>query len=330
MAANRLRQPGSGTAVLSCALGAWLAVALLGAESAAQNPGIGAESVAQIPGGEPQPSTSTWLQETPQPNVAGADPDDEPWFWQLTPDGLIYRSYLAGMREPRLAGVWEYDRKFGWMLDAAVGGRVGLVRYGTANSLRPEGWELDFEGAAFPRLQPNHEKDLVAADFRYGVPLTYGFGPFTTKFAFYHLSSHLGDEYMLHHSDVERINYVRDALVWGAAYYLGDDIRVYADIDWAFDTDGGAQPWHYQFGIEYCPLEPIHTFRGAPFVAINTEMREEVDFGGNFVVQAGWRWRGASGHMARFGVQYFQGKSDQFEFYRSTEEKVGLGLWYDF
>ena len=45
--------------------------------------------------------------------------------WQLTPDGLIYRSYLAGMREPRLAGVWEYDRKLGWMLDAAVGGRVG-------------------------------------------------------------------------------------------------------------------------------------------------------------------------------------------------------------
>jgi hypothetical protein len=291
---------------------------------------VGDESVAQIPGGEPQPSTSTWFQEAPQPDGAGADPNGEPWFWQLTPDGLIYRSYLAGMREARLAGVWEYDRKLGWMVDAAVGSRVGLVRYGTADSLRPEGWQLDFEAAAFPRLEPDRGRDLVAADFRYGVPLTYGFGPFQTKFAFYHLSSHLGDEFVLHHPDVERINYVRNALVWGVSYYVGKDFRAYAEADWAFITDGGAEPWHYQFGIEYCPWEPIHSLRGAPFVAINTEMREELDFGGNFVVQAGWRWRGASGHMARFGVQYFQGKSDQFEFYRLTEKKLGLGLWYDF
>jgi len=37
----------------------------------------------------------------------------------------------------------------------------------------------------------------MATDFRFGVPLTYGEGPWRTKFGFYHLSSHVGDEYLL-------------------------------------------------------------------------------------------------------------------------------------
>lgn len=320
MTANSGRRSKSGSATLiCCALVAWLVAGL-----------VSRQGVAQMLGHEPWSAASTWFQGTSQPDSDGPDQTAEPWIWQLTPDGLIYRSYLAGMREPRLAGVWQHDKNLGWVLDAAVGGRVGLVRYGTGDSLRPEGWELDFEGAAFPRLAADYEGDLIAADFRYGVPLTYGCGPFQTKFAFYHVSSHLGDEFLLHHPDAERINYLRNALVWGVGYYLGKDFRVYAEADWAFHKDGGAEPWHYQFGIEYCPLEPIHSFRGAPFAAINTQLREEADFGGNVVVQAGWRWRGASGHLIRIGAQYFQGKSDQYEFYRSTEEKVGLGLWYDF
>ena len=56
-----------------------------------------------------------------------------------------------------------------------------------------------------------------------------------------------------------------------------------------------------------------------------------VDFGGHVVVQTGWQWRGlGAGHLMRFGVEYLNGKSRQFQFLDEHEEQIGLGLWYDY
>ncbi|MEN6367785.1 MAG: DUF1207 domain-containing protein [Thermoguttaceae bacterium] len=258
-------------------------------------------------------------------------PGEECWRWQLLPDGVIYPSYLAGPKESRFAAVFNHDAHFGWMLDLEAGARVGLLRYGTeAGTPRPDGWELDLEGAAFPRLDLDHDEDLISADFRVGVPLTFGAGPFQANLAAYHLSSHLGDEFMLRFPEYPRINYSRNALVLGGSYYLTDDLRLYAEAEWAFYTDGGTKPWEFQFGLDYSPQRSANRLTGSPFVALNGQIREEVDYGGSFVVQAGWQWRGASNHLFRVGVQYFTGKSDQYQFYQRNEEKVGFGIWYDY
>lgn len=268
---------------------------------------------------------------------AGTWPGGEPataaasgWTWQLLPDGVIYPSYLAGPKEPRLASVWNHDSRWGWMWDLEAGARMALVRYGAAGLPRPDGWELDIEGAAFPRLDIDHEQDLISADFRVGIPLTYGWGPFQAKLAGYHLSSHLGDEYLLRFPDDGRVNYSRNALVLGGSYYVRDDLRLYAEAEWAFYTDGGSQPWEFQFGLDYAPAWGADSRRGAPFVALNGHLREEVDYGGSFVVQAGWQWRGPTNHLFRVGAQYFTGKSDQYQFCQRNEDKVGIGVWYDF
>ena len=254
----------------------------------------------------------------------------EPWTWQALPDGIIYPSYLAGPKEARFASVWNHDAHFGWMWDLEAGARVGLLRYGTTGSPRPDGWELDLEGAAFPRLDLDHNEDLVSVDFRGGIPLTFGSGPFRTKLAVYHLSSHLGDEYMLRFPEYPRINYSRNALVLGGSYYATDDLRLYAEAEWAFYTDGGTKPWEFQFGLDYSPIRSANCTKGSPFLAINGQIREEVDYRGTLVAQAGWQWRGSSNHLFRMGVQYSTGKSDQFQFYRRNEEKVGMAIWYDF
>ncbi len=71
--------------------------------------------------------------------------------------------------------------------------------------------------------------------------------------------------------------------------------------------------------------------RGGPFLAVNSNLRQEVDYGGDIVVQFGWMWRKyARGSNLRIGGEYFYGKSDQFEFFRQTESRIGWGVWYDF
>ena len=96
-----------------------------------------------------------------------------------------------------MATIFENQKNFGWIWDITLGGRVALFRFGTSDPVRPEGFEIDLEGSGQPRLNLSDEEDLIAADFRAGLPITYGIGRWQSKFAYYHLSSHLGDEYML-------------------------------------------------------------------------------------------------------------------------------------
>jgi hypothetical protein len=153
---------------------------------------------------------------------------------------------------------------------------------------------------------------------------------FESKLAYYHLSSHLGDEFMLKHPDEPRINYSRDVIVLGLAAYLTEDVRVYAEAGYAVYYSGGAQPWEFQLGAEFSPAYPTMG-HGAPFAAVNALLREEVDFGGTFTAQAGWQWRGhGSRHLFRAGVQYLVGKSPQLEFFDRDERQFGLALWYDY
>lgn len=305
-----------------CAVLGWLSNAVWFSPAQAQE---SAPQVYALPPNTAQPE---------QPLLAGLVPRGpvvygDYWTWQFLPDGLIYKSYLAGGKESRFASQWIYEQQRGWLWDVTFGGRVGVLRYGTLDAAWPEGWQLDIEGAAFPRLSLERDRDLVAADFRFGVPLTFRRGRWEGKVSYYHLSSHLGDEYQQTFPEAQRVNYVRDGFVLGVALRPLPDLRLYAEAGWAFYFDGGSRPWQFQFGIDYSPWERAGVF-GAPFFAINGRIREEVDFAGSLAVQTGLQWRGQSGHLLRFGLHYLNGKSDQRQFFAEHEEQIGVGLWYDY
>ncbi len=260
----------------------------------------------------------------------GYCPTDNCWGPQLLPDGLIYRSYMAGPREPKfqLNHLYEASSEQTFW-DVILGGRRGIWRYGTYDELRPQGWQLDIEGAAFVRLNLDEDRDVDASDFRFGVPLTYGWGQWQYKFGYYHVSSHLGDELMVRHPSRDRINYVRDAIIFGASYNPNLNWRLYGETAYAFFTAGGARPWEFQFGVEYSKFGPTGP-RGTPFFATNGHLREENDFGGDYTLQLGWLWRGDSGSQFRTGFNFQTGHSNQYQFFRESEEQYGFAIWYDY
>lgn len=252
------------------------------------------------------------------------------WGWTVLPTDLLYTSYLAGPKEPRMALAVLNEKDIGWQMELEAGARVGLLRYGSMNDDVLEGWQLDVEGAGPPRLNIEEDLDLDAADFRVGVPLTWRRGAYQAKFAYYHTSAHVGDEYLKRHPGFQRINYVRDVFVLGGGYFVDPDLRLYAEIGYAFNTDGGAEPWELQFGAEFSPAEHNGIY-GAPFWAINGYLREEVDWGGNVNFMIGWQWRGdRNNHLLRIGFQYLDGKTMQYSFFQNSERMVGFGTWYDF
>jgi hypothetical protein len=252
------------------------------------------------------------------------------WGLQILPDGLIYRSYMAGPRESKLQLNHLHERGSGETLwDVTLGGRRGVLRWGSTDPLKPEGWQLDLEGAALVRLNLDNNRDVDASDFRFGVPLTYGCGQWQYKFGYYHLSSHLGDEFIDRTPGAQRVNYVRDAIIVGAAYNPTPAWRLYGEVAWAFFTAGGAEPWEFQFGAEYAQPGPTG-INGTPYFATNGHLREEIDFGGDYTVQVGWLWRGDSGSQFRTGFQFLTGKSNYYQWFDQSETQFGFGIWYDY
>lgn len=253
------------------------------------------------------------------------------WNWQVIPSGLIYPSYLAGPKESRLGTYFNHDSNHGGYWDFTLGGRAGLIRFGSKDSILPSGFQLDVEGAVIGRMDFEHERDMVANDFRFGFPLTFGNEIWQFKLAYYHVSSHMGDEYMIVNDTwKDRLNYYRESIVFGASYRPHRDFRFYAEVGCAFFRGEETEPWEFQFGAEYSPMYPSNGICGAPFLATNVYLREENNFGGSFVLQLGWQWRGAVNRLFRVGLEWFNGKSEQYEFYNKSENRIGLGVWYDF
>jgi hypothetical protein len=260
-------------------------------------------------------------------------PPKSAYSWEILPDGLIYKAYLAGPKESRFAAkIVHEDGLTGSsdiLWDATLGTRVGLLRWGTIGPINPRGFQIDAEGSAQVRLDIPEEVDVRSVDFRAGILGTFSNGAHRTKFGYYHLSSHLGDEFLIKNFGFTRLNYARDVLILGHAYYLSNDVRVYGEAAWAFYSEISGE-WEFQYGAEWAPFMPtgIH---GAPFAAANVLHREEVNFSGTFTFQAGWAWRADNTErLLRAGVQYLNGPSPQYSFAFMHEQQIGFGLWYDF
>lgn len=254
------------------------------------------------------------------------------WKWQLLPAGLIYPSYLAGRKESRLGAVLTHEKDYGCLWDITLGGRVPLIRYGSGNPVQPEGFQIDLEGAALLRLDFEKTRDLAATDYRAGIPLTYGTKYWQYKLAYYHISSHLGDNYIVDGYRVPPVNYVRDEIVLGISYRPICSVRLYGEAGWAFHRGKTTDPWEFQFGAEYSRpyIQNVNHWKGSPFAAINAHLFEELDFKGYLNTQVGWQWRGPNNNLFRTGLEFFTGYDEQFQFHHRNVNKLGFLIAYDF
>ena len=272
------------------------------------------------------------------PAVAGAQaaptPPAQPQTvaeqWHILPLGVLYDSYLAGEKEPRLSWSVLEEGPRGRIWDAAVGLRVGLLRRGTSALVDAEGWQFDVEGAAQLRLTPQDGNALESVDYRGGLWLTRRRGPLAVKAGYYHLSAHLGDEFLLKYPDVIRIDYVRDSIVFGVMYDLTSTVQTYAEAGYAFVRHGGAEPVEIQLGAQYTGAR-YPGRRGTPVAAVNVHLREELDFRSSLNAVLAWGWHSRqTGRQLRTGLQAFTGRSMQYSSFSRSDRLIGVGVWFDY
>ncbi len=272
-------------------------------------------------------------------------PDQQPFFREtmtglrhrnndesgILPSGLLYRSYIAAPHESRFATILNYNISKGdWRWDSTLGGRVGLFRQNQPAIAALDVWQIDLEGAALPRLDPQLQMDVESIDYRFGLLWTARQDNVAFKFGYFHISSHVGDEFLSKNPDFQRDNFVRESLIVGSTLNPTPNVRLYGEFAWAFAYSGGARPLQFQLGAEHTSL-PDSPGHGAPFSAVNLQLRQEVNYAAGVTAMSGWQWTGPdSGRTMRVGLHYYNGPTNQFEFFRRYDNQIGTGVWFDY
>ena len=278
----------------------------------------------------PETGPKTLAESMDEPIYDVSEGIGEDYQWRVLPAGFMYHSYVAGEKESGIRSVWLTDKNRGLIWETALGGRFSFLRYGTDNAAHPEGWQFDFEGAALPRVDPHLESSpLIAVDFRMGLLSTWSFGPNAFKMGYYHLSSHIGDEFLIANPAFVRLNYVRDSGIVGWTHNFTPAAQIYGEIAYAFGHEDGALPLEMQYGVQYRP--PVPGIRGAPFCGINGHTRQDFGYGTSLNIVAGWQWWSAENNSTfRIGGQYYDGPSLQYSFVNRHETLTGWGMWFDY
>lgn len=256
----------------------------------------------------------------------------ERWSWTLERDvDTVYPVYLADPRRPHTALGLLFatesqlpasgDSRFA--LD--IGGRYPVVRFERVDGLRVQVYgEAGFFGQ-FDRL---NSLDEIGWDGWYAVQtgIDPG-GPLRLKVGLRHLSSHLGDEFVIR-TGRRRIDYTREDLSLAVAW-TRDGVALYADGGVAFARSFPDQePLVVQAGAQY--VSPPRWGPIGWYAGVDAKAFQEDSWDPSVCLEIGLALPLArSGPTWRLGLEGYAGRAILGEFSRFEEDYIALSLGID-
>jgi hypothetical protein len=254
------------------------------------------------------------------------------------PQDSIHCPLLADPKEPRsflsiLHGTFRsLDNPNGsgaTLVSVGIGDSFGLVRW---NGATPgDGVQLDAQGAVFAQFDYEApSKDLINADYTIGFPLTFRKRGFSSRVRLYHQSSHLGDEFLLRDSEIQRENLSFESI----EVLLSQELhvfRVYGGAERLFrrepDTVGDSV---FHAGAE---LRSGHKGPVQMVAAIDVKTTQLHDWSPAISGRAGLEFvrSSGSGHPARLVTLMFEmysGPSPYGQFFQDDISYIGAGIHF--
>lgn len=181
---------------------------------------------------------------------AAAQPADG---WTLFPSERVFTALLADQKQPRTHVTYQaYQRG-----DQDI--PIGSVGYGmdwgfAARTTGGSALQIGVDGAVFAVFNLDAPSmDLINADYFVGIPIDYRRGRWSVRVRPFHLSSHLGDEFLLYpqpRDPIERINVSFEA-VETLLSWEGGKWRIYGGGFSVFNSTAEIMEDRAQVGVEY-------------------------------------------------------------------------------
>lgn len=243
------------------------------------------------------------------------------------PKTLLFDPLLADPRWPSFAGTLQrhFRGNSRTLWSANFGESFPLV-----GSREGGKWQFGMQAAVFTLYDMTTESnDMVNADFLVGLPYTLRRGPMSYMVRVFHISSHLGDEFLLVNKNVDRLNLSYEALDGKISRDLPLGFRIYAGAGSMFRKyPPDLKPLFGQLGAEY---EGPNFARGVlrSVGAMDFSKHQQNGWGPTGVSLRGgvqMQHRDQRTRRLQFLLEYYRGHDPNGQFFKDTIESVGAGL----
>ena len=274
-----------------------------------------------------------------QPRVSGV------WFPQST---VLFAPLVADPRQPTNSAALRFGDKVCGDICAAVSLGDDFPVFRWIDKMRWHGdlqigieagiWSV-FNYTNIPHRPKGETCELVNSDFLVGIPLTYAFDAWSFRLRVYHISSHLGDEFLCNHRKEvsRRKNPSMEAIDFFSSYQFSSGLRGYFGPGIVFHSDSSfhIDPLYVEYGVELRILGSkfdYHRLYGTPFFAIHLENWQQRDWDLDMTLKLGYelsKMQGV-GRKMRVYVDYHHGYSYEGQFFNKRTQYGEFGFSWGF
>jgi len=259
----------------------------------------------------------------------------------LPQDGPLYKPYAADPRQVTNSAGLRLN-------DQALTKKVAAVSYGDILPLVQwcNVWpfwgqlQVGIEGCLWAVFSPCEESaPLINADYFVGIPVCYAIGRWGCRVRIYHISSHIGDEFLLDHPGFDRRNPSAEYLDGSLTWYPTDEVRLYGTAGWVIQHDCSFNSGNYyleagaelkipRFGFYDCCTH----FYGHPFYAMHFRYNNVYDSHVDGTYVLGYEFGKACGmrKQLRFFMEYHDGYSVEGQFSSRPSNYFSLRVTYGY
>jgi hypothetical protein len=191
-----------------------------------------------------------------------------------------------------------------------------------------------------PSPNPAGGTELVNTDFYVGVPISYARDKWSFRLRGYHISSHLGDEYIMNHIDepgFERLNPSNEAIDFFTSYQATDGVRLYVGPGVIVHSDPTFkwQPLYIEYGTEVRFLGTKflkQKLYGTVFLTLHWRNMQQLNWDFDGTYRGGYEFSKLQGigRKFRFYIEYHHGFSYEGQFSKMRTHYMQYNLSYGF
>jgi hypothetical protein len=279
------------------------------------------------------------VEEQPQnyeaPRVHGV------WFPQTY---VLFQPLIADPRDPTNSVAYRFgDKVIGRTVAAiSIGEDFPLYRWKDVFNFHGD-LQVDIVGAVWavfnycdlPPSKSNDFSELVNADYMFAIPVTFAFDKWSFRARLYHISSHLGDEFICNNPEYVylRVNPSYEAVDFFTAYQFSQSLRLYRGPGIIVHSDKTfpMKTFYLQYGMEVrlLGLKMLNQgLYGTPFFACHLNNYQIHNWNLDATYMLGYEFSKLQGvgRKLRVFLEYHQGYSWEGQFFYEKTRYGELGF----
>ncbi len=257
---------------------------------------------------------------------------------EFVTDGLmsnhsLFQPLIADPKWPRFTLAYQYDLKKSNLKRHAFAPNFGasFSLYRIKDQKKDQEWELGIQAGLFGLMDIGRDPTaLMNADYFVGFPISYRKGGLTALLRPYHISTHLGDEFMLTREGkkTKRINLSYEGIDLILSYNI-KAFRVYGGGGYLIHKEPSyIKPLKLQIGTEYYANNTFMKGRLRPVSGVDIKAEQNGSWLPGVSIKTGVQIENSAliSNKLQVMLEYYSGRSMHGQFYKDKIQYMGIAL----